>query len=239
MSAYRTRHDPGEGERQRLAGELARVREDRAHDRGEARALEAEERRLVRAIGALRRPSPRSSARDGVRRVGSLRVLSPCTEDWNAMVGDARVRHCSVCDRDVYDLAELTSAQVTAFLEARGLARGEERGPCVRMSTRADGTLVTADACPRPLRSRALPLAAAAAIATALVGGGALATVEAREARANPAQVPVTTHHERRDSVAVVMGEYGPPTDEDTETDDRDESHPRGERGHNPIVIRE
>jgi hypothetical protein len=197
VSAYRTHDDPREARRDRLARELARVREDRAHDRGEPAELRAEERRLLRSIRDLGMPGPRGASG---RRVWALRIVSPCTEDWNAMVGDARVRHCSVCDRDVFDLAELTSAQVTSFLEARGEA------PCVRMRRRADGTLVTADACPEPPRSRAVAVATVAVTATALTVGAALVAHEGRTHCARPAQVPITERH--HDAFAsTIMGE--------------------------------
>lgn len=217
MSAYRTHDDPREARRDRLARELARVRGDRAHDRGEPGELRAEEQRLLRSIRELDLPGPRSqpSSRAWGRRVWTLRVVSPCTEDWNAMVGDARVRHCSACDRDVFDLAEMTSAQVTSFLEARGEA------PCVRMKRRADGTLVTADACPEPPRSRAVAIAAVAAAATAAVAGGALVAIESRAHCTYPAQVPVTEHVP--EDTSFVMGLMAGPF----ELDDRSPPAPR------------
>lgn len=217
MSAYRTHDDPREARRDRLARELARVREDRAHDRGEPGELRAEEQRLLRSIRELDLPGPRSqpSSRAWGRRVWELRVVSPCTEDWNAMIGDERVRHCSVCDRDVFDLAEMTAAQVTAMLEARGEA------PCVRMKRRADGTLVTADACPEPPRSRVLAAAAVTAAATAIVAGGALVADEGREHCTRPAQVPVTEHVAHHTS--LVMGRMAGPI----ELDERNPPAPR------------
>jgi hypothetical protein len=126
------------------------------------------------------------------------------------MIGDARVRHCSVCDRDVFDLAEMTPAQVTAMLEARGEA------PCVRMKRRADGTLVTADACPEPPRSRALAVAAVAAAATVVVAGGALVADEGRAHCTRPAQVPVTEHVEHESS--RIMGMMADPIELDERT---------------------
>lgn len=76
-----------------------------------------------------------------------LRIASPCDASWEAMTGDDRVRHCAHCDRNVYQVAHLTTAEVAALFQADGLA------PCLRLWRRADGTVLTAD-CPVGLRRR-------------------------------------------------------------------------------------
>ncbi|MFO0715067.1 MAG: hypothetical protein U0353_34835 [Sandaracinus sp.] len=179
MSAYRHHDEPLESKRDRLARRLAQVREDQAVERGEREALDREEREILRALRALPLGGPRSR-KPGF--VWALRVVSPCTEDWNAMVGDARVRHCSRCDRDVYDLAEMTRPQIAALLEARGVE------PCVRLRRRADGTLVTADACPP--ETVASSTRAGLAVATVAVAITTVAAANATIAREPMAEVP-------------------------------------------------
>jgi hypothetical protein len=73
------------------------------------------------------------------------------------MQGDARVRHCSLCNLNVYNFAEMTRDEVQALLQ-----RSEGR-VCGRLFRRADGTVLTRD-CPtglRALRLRASRVAAA------------------------------------------------------------------------------
>src|SRR4051812_3832533 len=56
-----------------------------------------------------------------------LPIPSPCTQDWDAMAGDAVRRHCAVCDKQVIDLSALPRKQA-----ARVLKVGAARGLCVR-----------------------------------------------------------------------------------------------------------
>src|SRR5262249_42531827 len=94
-----------------------------------------------------------------------IRIASPCSADWDAMPGDARVRRCGDCRKRVYNLAELTRAEAEALIIAH------EGELCVRLYRRRDATIVTAD-CLRPRRSirRSLQVAGAAvALATGCV----------------------------------------------------------------------
>ncbi|HBP23887.1 MAG TPA: hypothetical protein DEA08_39675 [Planctomycetes bacterium] len=76
-----------------------------------------------------------------------ISVASPCTESWEDMRGDDRVRFCGKCEQDVYRLTDLPRVEAYALLErARG---GEEI--CVRYARRADGTIVTND-CPSTIQ---------------------------------------------------------------------------------------
>lgn len=96
----------------------------------------------LRALPA--RPSPTAtSLPSGL----SVAVASPCNESWDAMLGDDRVRHCSRCDKDVFNLSALRADEIEALLAEHGVKR------CVRFYRREDGTMLTAD-CPvnRPRR---------------------------------------------------------------------------------------
>jgi hypothetical protein len=43
-----------------------------------------------------------------------MRVASPCSASWDAVEGDGRVRFCRLCGSNVYDLSEMTRAEVEA-----------------------------------------------------------------------------------------------------------------------------
>jgi Carboxypeptidase regulatory-like domain len=90
-------------------------------------------------------------------QIGSLRIAVPCPATWEGMAGDERVRHCTLCNLNVYNFAEMTGDEVRRLLE-----RTEGR-VCARLYQRADGTVLTRD-CPtglRALRRRASRVAAA------------------------------------------------------------------------------
>jgi hypothetical protein len=90
-------------------------------------------------------------------QLGSLRIAAPCQAGWEGMAGDERVRHCTLCNLNVYNFAEMTRDEVRDLL-----ARTEGR-VCARLYRRADGTVLTRD-CPtglRTLRRRASRVAAA------------------------------------------------------------------------------
>jgi hypothetical protein len=70
-----------------------------------------------------------------------VRIASPCPATWERMSGDERVRHCTLCELNVYNFAEMTRAEIGALLQ-----RTEGR-VCARLYRRADGTVLTRD-CP-------------------------------------------------------------------------------------------
>lgn len=76
----------------------------------------------------------------------TIQVAKPCHADWDAMTGDAQVRHCGDCRLNVYNLSEMTRAQ------AESVILKHEGHLCVRFYTRADGTVLTQD-CPVGLRA--------------------------------------------------------------------------------------
>ena len=112
-------------------------------------------------------------------------VATPCPADWEQMDGDDRVRRCSLCNLNVYNLSALPEA------EALQLVREQEGRLCVRFFRRADGKLITRD-CPVGLRAVRRKAAALWAKATALCGamffGGVLGRGEAGEAADKPAE---------------------------------------------------
>lgn len=73
--------------------------------------------------------------------LNNLKVASPCSQDWNAMIGDSRKRYCGECKLNVYNLSGMSRA------EAENLIVNSEGRLCVRFYQRADGTVLTED-CP-------------------------------------------------------------------------------------------
>jgi len=99
--------------------------------------------------------------------LNNLRIASPCPAAWEKMVGDERVRHCSECNLNVYNLSAMTERQVRELIAA---SRGKRL--CGRFYRRADGTVLTQD-CPWGLRAmgrRASRLAAAIMAAMMSIG---------------------------------------------------------------------
>jgi hypothetical protein len=110
----------------------------------------------------------------------SIRIATPCDASSEAMAGDDRVRHCGLCERKVYDFAQLTRAEIVTLLQDHGEL------PCARLHRRADGTLITAD-CARGVRrrTRRLAVVAVACAAGAALAAGAAAPAESPSTRAD------------------------------------------------------
>jgi hypothetical protein len=106
-------------------------------------------------------------------------IASPCSADWDQMKGDERVRFCGSCQKNVYNLSALTSA------DAEALIREKEGNLCARIYLRDDDTVITAD-CPVGLRRKWISRVAGAVVAF----GGAAAVLGYRLQPA-PAAVPV------------------------------------------------
>jgi hypothetical protein len=73
--------------------------------------------------------------------LNNLKVASPCSQDWDAMMGNDRKRFCGECKLNVYNLSGMTRT------EAENLLHNSEGRLCVRFYKRADGTVLTQD-CP-------------------------------------------------------------------------------------------
>ena len=107
----------------------------------------------------------------------SLEIPIPCTQSWDAMAGDERIRHCGLCRKNVYNLSAMPRAEAAALLA--GDADGEL---CVRFYRRSDGTVMTSDcgASPRVKLHRAMRvLPRVAAGAAGMAGTAAVAVAVA------------------------------------------------------------
>lgn len=110
--------------------------------------------------------APSVPARRALPMLDSVRVASPCSADWTQMVGDEKVRFCTSCEKNVYNLSAMTSADAEDLL---GASAGGEL--CVRFYQRVDGTVMTSDCPVGVTRKRRKKLALAIAGAGALAWG--------------------------------------------------------------------
>lgn len=98
----------------------------------------------------------------------NIKVASPCSQDWDAMIGSERKRYCGECKLNVYNLSGMTRN------EAENLIQNSEGRLCVRFYRRDDGTILTQD-CPvgwRAVKVRATKMATAfASLIFGLIGG--------------------------------------------------------------------
>ncbi len=188
--------------RERLAhldAELARLRQMGAH----LEALRAQEAAMAREAEDVRRRIDQGSAKRRLPTLDAISVASPCSEKWDEMLGDDRVRFCLLCEKNVYNLSAMSRADAEALLTARA---GSEM--CVRYFKRTDGTIMTSD-CPVGAKKKRRKK-----LALAIAGAGAMAAAAATAF----GRQQCTTQG------GVVMGEMGayvpptPPTPEATVT---------------------
>ena len=79
-------------------------------------------------------------------RLDRVRVATPCKADWDQMIGNERVRFCSQCSLNVYNLSSMSRTDAESLI-----ARTEGR-LCIRFYRRSDGSIITKD-CPVGLRA--------------------------------------------------------------------------------------
>ena len=78
--------------------------------------------------------------------LSSVKIASPCSADWEDMIGNDRRRFCGQCELNVYNLSDMTKR------EAEELINQTEGRLCVRFYRRTDGTILTRD-CPVGLQA--------------------------------------------------------------------------------------
>jgi hypothetical protein len=136
----------------------------------------------------------------------NIKVASPCTASWEAMVGDDRMRHCAGCDKDVYNLSNMTREEAQALITER------HGRLCARFYKRADGTIMTADCSVgvRQGRKRKL-LAVGVAIAAAAGGAGAYRAITGAELQGNIEEMPAPSPEPIDVKVMVLPNPVEPP----------------------------
>jgi hypothetical protein len=80
--------------------------------------------------------------------LNGIRIVAPCTVPWDGMRGDHRVRFCGECRQNVYNVAAMGRDEALALLLKK------EGRLCLRLSYRADGTVVTGDCWERLRQAR-------------------------------------------------------------------------------------
>ncbi|HEU4732189.1 MAG TPA: hypothetical protein VFT22_30045 [Kofleriaceae bacterium] len=131
-------------------------------------ALAEEIARKTRELEDAQHLLEQARARARLPVLDHIGVASPCSADWNAMIGDDRTRYCGDCKKHVYNLSGMTRDEAEALVTERN---GDL---CVRYFQRADGTILLADCTIGASRRRRRRWVAAGA--AALLASGAAAT---------------------------------------------------------------
>jgi hypothetical protein len=93
----------------------------------------------TRELGDAQRLLAEARQRAKLAVLDNIRVASPCSASWAAMTGDERVRACGECNKNVYNLTEMTREEAEALIVAK------EGKLCVRYFQRHDGTILLKD----------------------------------------------------------------------------------------------
>jgi hypothetical protein len=170
---YRDDRDALEAHKSELEARLAELRAKlEANKHAEAEML-ATVRALEETYVKLQSSRQRAGAGSTPRTLPILQrvyIASPCAVPWDAMTGDERERLCASCNKSVYDVSAMTTAEAEALLRQKGT------DACLRIFRRFDGTILTAD-CPvgveKKTRARRRTAVAAVLAATAATAAGA------------------------------------------------------------------
>jgi hypothetical protein len=146
----------------------------------------------------------------------NISVASPCSQNWNQMIGSEQKRYCGECKLNVYNLSGMSRT------EAENLILNSEGRLCVRFYKRADGTLLTKD-CPvgwRAVKRRISRTATAAfSLIVGLLGGLGFTSAVTGTKKARLLSVlttptpPVMMGDIVEDPKNIIMGGIRPATD--------------------------
>ncbi|MEZ5306454.1 MAG: hypothetical protein R2684_04835 [Pyrinomonadaceae bacterium] len=156
----------------------------------------------------------------------SVRVASPCSADWESMIGNERQRFCGQCKMNVYNLSAMTKD------EAENLITGAEGRLCARFYRRPDGTILTKD-CPvgwAAVKKRVSRIwtAVAAMAFTMFASIGIVSLFRAVEDPVEMGAIPVTNQNYKPETGEVapynpddnaIMGGISPAEDSDSEAE--------------------
>ncbi len=159
-SPYRNEIDALRERKESLEQELQRLRQESA----QLEALRSREHEIERELASVAQKLGANAARRSLPMLDQVRVASPCSASWDEMLGDGRVRFCTSCDKNVYNLSAMPREEAERLLQER--IGGEL---CVRFHQRADGTILTED-CPVGVKKKRRKK-----LALAVAGAGAMA----------------------------------------------------------------
>jgi hypothetical protein len=124
--------------------------------------------------------------------LNNIKIASPCSADWNEMMGNERKRFCGDCKLNVYNLSGMSQR------EAENLLLNSEGRLCVRFYKRADGTILTKD-CPvgwKAIKQRVSKTATAfASLVFAALSGIGLANYFAKSEVQTIGQIALTNEN--------------------------------------------
>ena len=162
-------------------------------------SLAAELEAKTRELDTTSRMLDEMKAKAKLPVLPNIRVASPCTADWKAMTPvDAdteRVRHCGDCNKNVYNLSQMTRDEAEALILAK------EGRLCVRYFQRKDGTILLKDCTVGVANGRKRRVIAAGAAALLASAGGAALMLRGDDTRmaatiaTEPGDEPCQTRH--------------------------------------------
>jgi hypothetical protein len=161
---YRSAEESLRARRERVATDLIAARKAATEASEQAKRVESLEKELAETESLLRKVGGTAP----LPVLESVRIAAPCSASWEEMTGDARVRFCSHCRKNVYNLSAMPRA------EAERLLKEQEGSMCVRLYKRTDGTVLTAD-CPVGVRRRHRRRLAMAAVGTSVMAAATAA----------------------------------------------------------------
>ncbi len=139
-----------------------------------------------------------------INPLDNIKIASPCSQDWDAMIGNERQRHCGDCQLNVYNLSGMTRREAENFLI------NSEGRLCVCYFKRADGSILTKD-CPVGWRAIKRRLSKTAMAFTSLIfatlGGIGLANYFAKSEVENHIMGTITSKIENSTMSAVAIDE--------------------------------
>ncbi len=125
-----------------------------------------------------------------------------CTMDWNAMTGDEKARHCSLCRKTVHHLSSMPRSQ------AEALVSSGRKDLCIAFSLTPEGKLLTL---PEPgwLDRWRARLRGSLAFATGLFLAGCATSTPPVAATPAPVATQTPTLKDTKACPPEFMGDYG------------------------------
>jgi hypothetical protein len=133
----------------------------------------------------------------------NLHIASPCSADWDQMIGDERVRYCPECKLNVYNFSTMPESDIQRLIAKR------DGRLCARWYRRADGTMLTAD-CPVGFRARVRKISLVAGTALSAFMGVGTAAAQQTGKSSSPSLVQIDKARQGDGVISVkVMDQAG------------------------------
>ncbi len=111
----------------------------------------------------------------------NVSIASPCPVKFDQMPGDEKVRFCSLCHLNVYNISQMTRNEAEELLETNG------ENVCLRLYRRSDGTLITKD-CPEGKKIADRIRGRMRSIAAAIIAFLSCGTAFAQQSNSDPSK---------------------------------------------------